>query len=105
VTVPLAAVAALAAAAAAALAMVVEVAMVAASTVAVVEEVVVVRPAILVVALVTCHVTAPRVGLRNATTVANKVISLAIAHPSPRLSASATNASNQDTCSPLAPIR
>ncbi|KIX99190.1 uncharacterized protein Z520_04766 [Fonsecaea multimorphosa CBS 102226] len=47
--------------------------------------------------------TAPRVGLRNATTVANKVISLATAHLSPALSASATNASNQDTCSPLAP--
>ncbi|KAH0828465.1 zinc knuckle domain protein [Fonsecaea pedrosoi] len=44
-----------------------------------------------------------RVELRNATTVANRVTSLAIAHPSHPLSASATNASNQDTCSPLAP--
>lgn len=62
----------------------------------------VVRPAILAVELDICHVIALRVESRNATTVVNKVIFPGIAHPSPPLSASATNASNQGTCSLLA---
>jgi len=64
-----------------------------------------VRPATLAAELVICHVTAPRDESRNATTVANKVTFPEIARRSHPLNAFATNASNLDTCSPLALIR
>lgn len=54
---------------------------------------------------VICHVTAPKVDLRSATIVVNKVICLVIVRPSRALSEFVTNASKLDMCKPTAPTR
>jgi len=65
--------------------------------------VVVARLAIPAVALVICLVTVLKVDPRSATIVANRATCRATVHPNRAPSVSATNASNQDICSPLAP--